>query len=116
MRLWGEGLRWRLTHEGIGVTVVCPGFILGPMITAFRGTVNIGNAAVPVAAAAAAIIAGLEEDAPVVVFPTSTFLGAWAFSLLPHGVRDFLARAHLVRIVAYDSGPSASAALLAPPK
>ena len=116
VRLWGEGLRWRLAHEGVGVTVVCPGYVLGPMTAAFRGTVNLGASAVPVAAAAAAIIRGLEENAPLVAFPTATFLSSWVLSLLPHGVKDFLAHTRLVPEVAYDDGRgSASAALLTPP-
>lgn len=102
VRLWGEGLRWRLAHEGIGVTVVAPGYVNTPMTTAFKGAVNFGSSKVDVDDAARQIIEGLEADEPLVVFPAVTFLTSWALTLYPPAVRDFLARARIIAEVRYD--------------
>jgi short-subunit dehydrogenase len=37
LRAYGEGLRARLAPQGVGVTVICPGFFVSPMTDRWRG-------------------------------------------------------------------------------
>jgi short-subunit dehydrogenase len=85
VRVWGEGLRPLLAAEGIGVSVICPGFVASRMTE--------GNAfPMPFlmdSARAARIVAdGLAADRARIAFPLPMRLATWMLAALPPGVTD----------------------------
>jgi short-subunit dehydrogenase len=85
VRVWGEGLRPLLAAEGIGVSVICPGFVTSRMTE--------GNAfPMPFlmdSARAARIIAdGLAANRARIAFPLPMRLSAWMLAALPPGLTD----------------------------
>ncbi|HEV7370013.1 SDR family NAD(P)-dependent oxidoreductase [Arenibaculum sp.] len=87
VRVYGEALRGELAREGIGVSVICPGFVRTPMtdVNAFRMPflMDAGRAA-------GIIRRGLERNAARIAFPWPTYLGAWMLGVLPAGLADRL--------------------------
>jgi short-subunit dehydrogenase len=114
VRMWGEGLRYRVAHEGIRVSVVCPGYVATPMTDAFQGSLNLVGM-VSSAFAAQRIVDGLAQDEPLIIFPTSTYLLAWAVGCLPLPLKDLMARSGLFAEVRYDRAAAAAAAGRAQP-
>jgi short-subunit dehydrogenase len=82
VRVWGESIRYVLKKNGIGVSVVCPGFVVS-RITA--------NAPFPMpflmtAARASAIIRrGLARNHARIAFPLGTKAAVWFGQVLPGG-------------------------------
>ena len=82
VRVWGESIRYVLKKKGIGVSVVCPGFVVS-RITA--------NAPFPMpflmtAARASAIIRrGLARNRARIAFPLGTKAAVWLGQVLPGG-------------------------------
>jgi short-subunit dehydrogenase len=82
VRVWGESIRYVLKKNGIGVSVVCPGFVVS-RITA--------NAPFPMpflmtAARASAIIRrGLAHNRARIAFPLGTKAAVWFGQVLPGG-------------------------------
>jgi short-subunit dehydrogenase len=82
VRVWGESIRYVLKKNGIGVSVVCPGFVVS-RITA--------NAPFPMpflmtAARASAIIRrGLARNHARIAFPVGTKAAVWFGQVLPGG-------------------------------
>ncbi len=80
VRVWGESLRYVLKKDGIGVSVICPGFVVS-RITA--------DAPFPMpflmsAAKASAIIRrGLARNRPRIAFPIGTKAAVWLGTVLP---------------------------------
>jgi short-subunit dehydrogenase len=80
VRVWGESIRYVLKKDGIGVSVVCPGFVVSRMT---------GNAPFPMpflmtAARASAIIRhGLAHDHARIAFPVGTKAAVWFGQALP---------------------------------
>jgi len=106
VRLWAEGLRYRLAREGVRVSVVCPGYIATPMTDAFQGSLNLMGM-VSSGVAAARIADGLARDEPLIAFPATTYLLAWGVSCLPLPLKDVLAASGLFAEVRYDRGGGA---------
>ncbi len=83
VRLYGEALHGALAAEGIGVSVVCPGFIRTPMT-------DVNDYPMPFLMEAdqgAAIIARrLARGQGRIAFPFATYGIACAVAALPHGV------------------------------
>jgi short-subunit dehydrogenase len=85
VHLYGEGLGRRLRGSGVGVTVVCPGFVDTPM-----------SASLPTARpflwsadrAAAHIAAAIDRRQSLVIFPWQLRMAAAASRLLPRAVVD----------------------------
>jgi short-subunit dehydrogenase len=83
VRVWGESIRYVLKKDDIGVSVICPGFVVS-RITA--------NAPFPMpfmmsAARASAIIRmGLARNKPRIAFPFGTKAGVWLGGVLPGGL------------------------------
>jgi short-subunit dehydrogenase len=83
VRVWGESIRYVLKKDDIGVSVICPGFVVS-RITA--------NAPFPMpfmmsAARASAIIrVGLARNKPRIAFPFGTKAGVWLGGVLPGGL------------------------------
>lgn len=87
VRVYGEALRGELARDGIGVSVICPGFVRTPMtdVNAFRMPFLMD------ADRAAAIIRrGLARNAARIAFPWPTYLGAWMLGCLPARLADLL--------------------------
>ncbi|MEZ5906285.1 MAG: SDR family NAD(P)-dependent oxidoreductase [Geminicoccaceae bacterium] len=87
VRLYGEGLRGRLAKDGIGVSVICPGFIRTPL--------TAGNPfpmpfLMEPAAAAERIVLGLARNRARIAFPQRLYAIAVLTSLLPATVVDKL--------------------------
>ncbi len=80
VRVWGESIRYVLKKDGIGVSVVCPGFVVSRMTA---------NAPFPMpflmsAARASAIIRrGLERNHARIAFPIGTKAAVWFGQALP---------------------------------
>ena len=82
IRVWGESLRYVLKKNGIGVSVICPGFVVSRMSA---------NAPFPMpflmsAARASAIIRnGLARNKARIAFPIGTKAAVWLGTVLPGG-------------------------------
>jgi len=89
MRVWGEGMRAALAHENIGVTVICPGFVVSRMTA-------VNDFSMPFlmeAAEAARIIQrGIAENKGRVAFPWQTAALVWLLSALPNALVERLIR------------------------
>lgn len=91
VRVYGEALRGELAGDGIGVSVICPGFVRTPLtaVNTFRMPFLMD------ADRAARIIAGgLARNRGRIAFPWPTYSGAWILGSLAPGLTDrLLARA-----------------------
>ena len=82
VRVWGESIRYVLKKHGIGVSVVCPGFVVSRMTA---------NAPFPMpflmtsARAASIIRRGLERNRARIAFPLGTKAAVWLGQVLPGG-------------------------------
>jgi short-subunit dehydrogenase len=80
VRVWGESIRYVLKKRGVGVSVVCPGFVVSPMTA---------NAPFPMpflmsAERASAIIRrGLARNKARIAFPVGIKSAVWFGGLLP---------------------------------
>ena len=85
VKAYGEGIRMELAPAGIGVSVICPGFVTSRMT-------DKNNFPMPfkmTAERAAAIIRrGLAKNKPRIVFPFPMYLGAWLLAALPPSWTD----------------------------
>jgi short-subunit dehydrogenase len=83
VRVWGESIRYVLKKDGIGVSVICPGFVVSRLTA---------NAPFPMpflmsAAKASAIIRkGLAANRARIAFPIGTKAAVWLGGLLPGGL------------------------------
>ena len=89
VRVWGEALRGDLHGAGIGVSVICPGYVRSPMTA-------VNDFPMPLlmdAARAARIIRrGLARNRPRIAFPWPLYAAVWLISALPPGLTDPLLR------------------------
>jgi short-subunit dehydrogenase len=80
VRVWGESIRYVLKKHGIGVSVICPGFVVSRMTA---------NAPFPMpflmtsARAASIIRRGLERNHARIAFPLGTKAAVWLGQTLP---------------------------------
>ena len=90
VKVWGEGLRGDLAAQGIGVSVIMPGFVTTPMTA-------VNDFAMPFLMsperAAAIIMRGLARNRPRIAFPAPTSFIAWLLGALPPAITDRLVRA-----------------------
>lgn len=87
LRVWGEGLRYSLKRSGIGVSVVCPGFVVSRMTASNPFPMPF---LMDAARASGIIRRGLERNAARIAFPFPTRAAIWLAELLP---MNLLARA-----------------------
>ncbi len=87
VRLYGEALRNRLARKGVGVTVICPGFVDTPMVDD-RTRAALGKELVPAEVAARRSLQALARNAARVSFPAKAALSIWWLSLLPAWFTD----------------------------
>ncbi len=85
VKTYGEGLRGALEQTGVGVNVICPGFVESRITAVNDFTMPFLMSA---ERAAQIIARGLEKNKGRICFPFRAFLFAWAFAVLP----DFLAQ------------------------
>lgn len=85
VRVWGEGMRGYLARDGVGVTVICPGFVE----TAMTATNRFPMPFLMGAAQAAAIMKrGIDRNKARVAYPWQTAALAWLLAALPPAWTD----------------------------
>jgi short-subunit dehydrogenase len=89
VRTWGEGLRGDLHRHGVGVSVVCPGFVVSRMTA--RNTFRMPFL-MPAERAAAIIKRGLARNRGRIAFPFPMYLAVWLAGALPPVLTDPLFR------------------------
>lgn len=89
VKSWGEGLRGWLAGEGVGVSVILPGFIATPMTAVNRFPMPF---LMPAERAAGIILRGLARDQGRISFPWPTAFAAWAAGALPDALIGRLTR------------------------
>jgi short-subunit dehydrogenase len=89
LRSLGEGLRPAMARHGIGVSVICPGFVESPMT---EGNPFPMPFLMPADRAAAIIKRGLARNRARIAFPLRLAAAAWLFGILPPAWTDPLVR------------------------
>ncbi len=87
VRVWGEALRGGLAGQGIGVTVICPGFVRSRMTAVNRFPMPF---LMDTDRAAVRIRKGLERDRARISFPWPLAAAIWLLAALPPGATDRL--------------------------
>jgi short-subunit dehydrogenase len=87
IRVWGEALRGWLASEGIGVSVICPGFVKTAMSARNPFPMPFLMEAEP---AARIILRGLARNRARIAFPLPVYLAAHAGGALPPSWTDRL--------------------------
>lgn len=80
---FGLALRQQLAPDGVGVSVICPGFVTSPMSQLFKGAKPLEISA---EAAALRIERGLARNARLIAFPLPMAATARLSALLPEAV------------------------------
>lgn len=90
VRVWGEGLRGQLAPAGVGVSVICPGFVASRITDA-----NDFPMPMLMSAERAAVIIdrGLRANRGRIAFPGPMAFAAWALAALPDALVGRIARA-----------------------
>jgi short-subunit dehydrogenase len=85
IRVWGEALRADLTADGLGVSVICPGFVRSPMTDINRFPMPF---LMDADRAARIIVAGLARNKARIAFPLPMYLAVRSIAALPAWLRD----------------------------
>ena len=85
VKVWGESLRGHLAPEGIGVTVICPGFVVSRMTAVNQFPMPL---LMEVERAAAIIKRGLARNKARIVFPRRLAAAVWLLAALPPALTD----------------------------
>lgn len=87
MICWGEAMRGCLLPYGVGLSVICPGFVKTPMTA-------INDYSMPfmvsAEAMATATIKGLARNKARICYPFRAHAAMWLFRALPPGLTDWL--------------------------
>jgi short-subunit dehydrogenase len=89
VKVWGEGLRGVLAADGIGVSVICPGFVESRMTAVNRFPMPFLMTA---EAAARHIQRGIAANRPRIAFPWPMATLTWLLAVLPPAWVDGLLR------------------------
>lgn len=89
VRVWGEGLRPVLARDGIGVSVVCPGFVVSRMtdVNKFHMPFLMNTDK-----AARIIQRGLAANKGRISFPAPMAFLVWLLSIVPNALAEALTR------------------------
>jgi short-subunit dehydrogenase len=87
VRVWGEALRGALARDGIGVTVICPGFVRTPLTERNRFPMPFLMTAEK---ASMLMRRGIDANRARLAFPWPMALVAWFLAALPPGWVDRL--------------------------
>jgi len=85
VRVWGEGMRGHLHGAGIGLTVICPGFVTTPMTARNPYRMPFIWSAEK---AARAIARGLARNKARIAFPWPLYWAVWYVGALPPWLTD----------------------------
>ena len=87
VRIWGEALRGSLAPRGIGISVICPGFVRSRMT-------DVNDFPMPflmeAERAAEIILRGLARNRGRIAFPWPTYFWVWLLGTLPTPLTDRL--------------------------
>jgi len=83
IRVWGESIRYVLKKDEVGVSVICPGFVVSRITASAPFPMPFLMSA---ARASAIIRAGLARNKPRIAFPFGTKAGVWLGGVLPGGL------------------------------
>jgi NADP-dependent 3-hydroxy acid dehydrogenase YdfG len=89
IRIYGEALRGMLNRDGIGVSVICPGFVRSRITAANRFRMPL---LMDADRAAAIIRRGLAKNKSRIAFPWPTYFASWLTGSLPPGLTDVFFR------------------------
>lgn len=89
VRIWGEGLRVELATKGIGVSVICPGFVVSRMTAVNNFPMPM---LMPAERAASIIMRGLARNRGRIAFPWPMYALARLIAALPDAIIDPLLR------------------------
>jgi short-subunit dehydrogenase len=89
MRVYGEALRGALAPQGVGVSVICPGFVETAMTAGNRNKMPF---VMPAERAAAIIMRGVALNRGRIAFPTPMVAAIWLLKTLPAAWTDALLR------------------------
>ncbi len=89
VRVWGEALRGDLHGAGIGVSVICPGYVRSPMTASNDFPMPL---LMDAERAARIIRRGLARNRPRIAFPWPLDAAVWLISALPPRLTDPLLR------------------------
>ncbi|TAJ89320.1 SDR family oxidoreductase [Reyranella sp.] len=82
VRVWGESLRYVLKKHGIGVSVICPGFVVSRMTAGAPFPMPFLMSS---ARASSIIRRGLANNRARIAFPIGTKAAVWLGAVLPGG-------------------------------
>jgi short-subunit dehydrogenase len=80
VRVWGESLRYVLKKNGIGVSVICPGFVVSRLTASAPFPMPF---LMSTARASAIIRGGLARNKPRIAFPIGIKAAVWLGTVLP---------------------------------
>lgn len=89
IRVYGEALRGAVAAQGIGVSVICPGFVTTPMIA---GNSRPMPFVMPADRAAGIILRGLAANRARIAFPRPMAAAMWLLCALPFAWSERLLR------------------------
>lgn len=89
VRLWGESLRGELFTHGIGVSVICPGFVRSRMTAVNEFPMPL---LMDAERAAQIIQRGLSRNRPRIAFPFRLYAVVWTLAFLPSLLIDPILR------------------------
>src|SRR6516162_631145 len=84
---YGLALRSALRPSGVGVSVICPGYVVTPMVQQESGRKPF---AIPPESAADVIVRGLQRNRSIIAFPFLFALVTRFSGLLPDGMRRWM--------------------------
>lgn len=89
VRVWGESLRLNLAHEGVGVSVICPGFVISRLTARNKFPMPFLMTA---ERSAGIIKRGLARNKARIAYPWQTRAAVWLGQVLPAGLTELLLR------------------------
>ncbi|MBI1272615.1 MAG: SDR family NAD(P)-dependent oxidoreductase [Alphaproteobacteria bacterium] len=84
-KVYGEGLRGDMAYKGVGVSVICPGYVKTPMTNGNKFPMPFLMTA---ERAAGIIKRGLARNKPRIAFPFTMYFLVWFLALLPPALTD----------------------------